>query len=304
MARLAAFLVVMALGTTFAALAGGAAAGPVRATTNSVTFPDSAGEDPAGADISSVTVSNTDAGLITFRIEIPNRPTFTADMVLVIYVDSDANPATGDPDLLGADYLIVLAPNTSGGAEVSMARWSGTDFVSTPQLSLVSSYTSGATISVNANELSATKKMSFGVQVITGIVYDAQGTPDLTNAHRDFAPDSGRGFYTYDVKVTPLTLVVKRVSTVPLKPRAGSQFTVSLVAARSDSGATIQSGTVTCKATIAFKPIVARVHRVSGGKAVCTFQIPKTARGKTIRVAVALQFEGLTAKGSYSGKIL
>jgi hypothetical protein len=304
MARVAGFfLVAAALAATLGVLTGGAAGAPARVDVNKTTFTDSTGEDPNAPDITSITVSNTDAGLITFQVSIPNRPTFTPDMVLVLYINSDANSATGSPDLLGADYLIILAPNSSGGRDVSMGRWNGTDFADTPQLSLVSSYASGATVSVNANELSATKKMSFGAQAISGVVFDAQGTPDLTNAHRDFAPDEGHGFYTYDVKITPLRLVVKRVSTVPAKPKAGSPFTVSLVAARSDSGATIQAGTVTCKGTIAFKPVVARVHRVSAGKAVCTYQIPKTASGKTLRVNISLQFEGLTAKGNYSAKI-
>jgi hypothetical protein len=302
-ARLVALLVSTAVVATVAAFAGGAAAGPSATLANSVTFPDSTG-DTAGGDIQSITVSNTDAGLITFRIEVPNRPTFTGDMVVILYIDSDANPATGDPDLLGAEYLIVLAPNGSGGAEVDMARWSGTEFVTTPRLSLVSSYANGATISVNANELGATSKLNFGVQVITGIVYDAQGAPDLTNAQRDLAPDAAAGgFYSYEVKLAPLVLNVKSSGQVPKTPKAGGSFTVYLVAARSDTGATIKGGTVTCKATIAFKAIVAKVHRVIGDKATCTFAVPMTARGKTIRVALVLQFEDLNAKKNFSAKI-
>jgi hypothetical protein len=303
MARVAPFFLVAALAATLGVLTGGAAATPARVDANKATFTDSTGEDPAAPDITSITVSNTDAGLITFQISIPNRPTFTADMLIQMAIDADANPATGDPNALGADYLITLAPRPSGGAQILMARWTGTDYGDTPQTSLTFSYASGATIRVNSNELSATKKLKFATVALSGIVTDANGNPDDTNAKSDLAPDQGHGFYTYDVKVTPLRLVVKRVTTVPATPKAGKPFTVSLVAARSDSGATIQAGTVTCKGTIAFKPVVARVHRVSAGRAVCTYQIPKTATGKTLRVNISLQFEGLTAKGNYSAKI-
>ena len=43
-------------------------------------------------------VSNDDAGLITFQVNISNRPAFTDDMFLLIFMDTDQNTATGDPD--------------------------------------------------------------------------------------------------------------------------------------------------------------------------------------------------------------
>src|SRR5215218_9595801 len=84
------------------------AASPESIAANSVTFQDSTGEDPQAPDITSITVSNTDAGLVSFRINVPNRPQLGFDMLAEVYVDTDFNTATGDPELAGVDYVIQL----------------------------------------------------------------------------------------------------------------------------------------------------------------------------------------------------
>ena len=93
---------------------------------NTVTFQDSTGEDPAGPDITTVVVSNDDKGALSFRVNIPNRPQLTRDILAALFVDSDANPATGDPGFLGADYVVQLFLG-----EIGLFRWDGTDFTST-----------------------------------------------------------------------------------------------------------------------------------------------------------------------------
>ena len=93
---------------------------------NSVTYTDSTGEDPQAPDITTIVVSNNDAGIISFQINIPNRPTLTPDMGIFLFIDSDANAATGDPDNLGAEYVI-----QSLGGEIILFKWDGTDFVGT-----------------------------------------------------------------------------------------------------------------------------------------------------------------------------
>ena len=49
---------------------------------NTVTYQDSTGENPAAPDITTIVVSNNDTGMITFKINIPNRPQFTRDMLI------------------------------------------------------------------------------------------------------------------------------------------------------------------------------------------------------------------------------
>ena len=84
--------------------------GSSHAAANSTTYQDSTGEDAAAPDISGITVSNDDAGLITFQINLTNRPQFAADMLFLIFIDTDKNANTGDVDSLGAEYAIDLEP--------------------------------------------------------------------------------------------------------------------------------------------------------------------------------------------------
>jgi len=137
---------------------------PAALGSNSTSFPDSIGEDAQAPDITSVDVSNDDTGNITFKINISNRPTFTSDMEFLIFMDTDANSATGDPNSFGADYIIVLDPGS-----VALGQWSSGSngfLVAASQTTLTYAYdATGATIHINANELGNTRTMRFGAIV-------------------------------------------------------------------------------------------------------------------------------------------
>lgn len=173
---------------------------PTRVEANSTTYQDSTGENPAAPDISTIVVSNNDARAITFRINIPNRATLTPDMLLLVFADTDANPATGDPDSLGADYVIQVF-----GGEAALFRWDGVDFTrragDPPATTLGFSYSEGVTIGISAAELGNTQRFGFAVIAVSGIVVDSSGNLDFTNAVSDVAPAAGAGLYVYDVRV-------------------------------------------------------------------------------------------------------
>lgn len=283
------------------ALAGTAA--PKLVSANSTTYQDSSGEDPAAPDITTLVVSNNDAGVISFRINVPNRAQLTQDMLFWLFADTDANPQTGDPESLGADYIIQIF-----GGEALLFRWDGSDFTrragDPPATSLIFAYQGGITITISAAELGNTKRFGFAVIAISGIAIDpATGDIDFTNALGDNAPASGAGFYQYEVKITPPTLVVKSLKPTPAKPTAGRAFTLRLVAARSDTGAVVQNGRVTCVGRIGKARLKAQVQRVVAGAATCMWNLPPTAKTKTFRGSVAVVFEGLKASQSYAGKI-
>lgn len=138
----------------------GARAAPARSSGNSATYTDSTGEDAAAPDITTVKVSSTDAGLITFRINMPNRPKLTTDMWVQVRVDSDNNVATGDSK--GDEYLIDARPLPGGGGGIvvlAVGRWNGSQFSVVSARSLDYSYASGprsrsaAAISVGRSSL-------------------------------------------------------------------------------------------------------------------------------------------------------
>jgi len=270
--------------------------------TNSVTFEDSSGEDAAGPDITTVTIANDDLTNLTFTIAIPNRPTLTGDMFFQLPIDSDANPASGSPEFGGADYLLVLIGPIEGRAEVGLLRWNGTEFtdVGVPQSTLIFSYANGLTLKISASELGGTRRFSFAVFAVTGVVLDPNGDLDFTNIHVDPAPD--RGAYTYDVKITPPTLALGNGGARPLKPAVGKLYSQSVSVARSD-GAAVQGGRVTCRATVAGAVLRPTGSSFVGTRGTCTFRIPKTAKGKTIRITVTVSAGGLTAARSFSARI-
>ena len=262
--------------------------GSSHAAANSQTFNDSVGEDASAPDITSIAVSNDDAGLVTFQINISNRPAFTPDMLLVLYLDTDQSASTGYTPALGADYVIVLAPG-----EVDLLRWNGTDFELAPsQASLTYSYTAtGATIRVSANDLGKSKAIAFGVRADSGWTFDASGNADDTNVRSDLAPDPNHGFFSYQV-LTKLVLTVTAFTTSPKPPKAGRTFSVSMAATENDTKGPVGSGIVTCPATLAGKRAVALRRVVANGIATCVWRIPKTAKGRIMRGSITLTVQG------------
>jgi hypothetical protein len=220
-------------------------------------------------------------------------------MGLIMFLDSDANQATGDPMNLGADFIIQLLRG-----EIILFRWDGADFsLSATQASLSQSWSGGgATVRINASDLNNTRRLAFDALVVSDIQYDPlTGALDCAICKRDFAPTVG--FYTYEVKITPPTLVVKKLTRTPKAPSAGRPFTLRLVAARSDTGAVVQNGRVTCVGRIGNARLKAQVQGVVGGAATCTWNIPALAKGKTFRGSVAVVFEGLKASQGYASKV-
>jgi hypothetical protein len=279
------------------------AASPAVATANTQTYQDSTGEDPAAPDITTIVVSNDDAGIINFRVNVPNRPTLGQDMYMLLFVDSDGNPATGAADFGGVDYVMELVRG-----EIALFRWDGTDFSrrfgDPSAVTLSFSYQAGVTIRISAAELGNTRNLRFFTIVESGIVVDPMtGDLDFTNAVGDAAPGGGVGLYAYRVVIARPTLVIRSVRATPAVPRAGQTFTLRMVVARSDTNAVLQNGRVTCVGRVAGRRLTAQLARVQGGAVTCTWQLPASAKGKTFRGAVTVVFEGLRASRSFSARV-
>jgi hypothetical protein len=262
--------------------------GSSHAAANSQTFNDSIGEDASAPDITSIVVSNDDAGLITFQINVSNRPAFTPDMYFLLFIDADNNPSTGDTNSVGAEYAIDLEPGAVG-----LFQWNGTTYApASSQTSLTYAYAStGPTIHVSSAELGKTKALRFGTLAASGFAVDANGNPDTTNEHADLAPDPNHGFYSYPV-LMKLVLTVTAFTTSPKPAKAGRTFSVSLAATENDTKGPVGSGTVTCPATLAGKRAVAVRHVVANGIATCVWRIPKTAKGRIMRGSITLTLQG------------
>jgi hypothetical protein len=291
-------LLLIALGAALVTLPAVALGSTARATANSQSFPDSTGEDASAPDITSIAVSNDDAGNITFKVNISNRPTFTPDMVMLMFLNTDENSATGDPQSLGADYALQLIPGSVG-----LFQWNGTDYVAAPsQTSLTFSYDStGATIHVSDSDLGKSKGFSFVTLIFSGVTTDASGNPDFTNAHSDTAPDPGHGAYTYSV-LTKLTLKQTAFTTAPNPAKAGKRFTATLAATESDTNGPIANGTIKCTAIVGGKRLPA-THSLANGVASCIYRVPKSAKGKTLHGTISVTVQGTTLTKSFAVRV-
>jgi hypothetical protein len=293
---------VVALPTAAGALPSGPTS-PTAPAANSQNYQDSTGENAAAPDITTLTVSNDDAGIISFRVNVPNRPQLGQDMVIDLFVDTDANAQTGSPEFGGTDYVIELIQG-----EANLFRWDGTNFTrrfgDPPAITLAFTYQGGVTFRISRTELGNTSRLNFFVIVESGVTFDpTTGDPDFANSVGDAAPGGGVGLFPYQVIIARPTLVVRSLKGTPAAPRAGQTFTLRMVAARSDTNAVLQNGRVTCVGRAGNARLRAQLARVQGGAAVCTWQIPANAKGRTFRGSVTVVFEGLRASRSFSTRI-
>ena len=269
---------------------------------NTVTFEDSTGE-PGVKDITTIVVSNDDQRMITFRINVPSAPQYAVDIDVDVYVDTDNNSNTGSTDFGGVDYVIQLFRG-----EINLYKWDGTNFTrrfgDPPATTLIYNWQNGVSVKISATELGNTKRLRFFTGVISNITFDpVSGEPIFETSVADFAPDLGKGFYTYDVKVAPARLVFKSLTKAPASPKAGKTFTVRMAATRSDTGAAIVNGQVDCTAKAGTRNVRPKSERFVGGQAVCVFTIPAGTTGKTLRGTIAMIFEGKKLTRPFVGKI-
>jgi hypothetical protein len=272
-----------------------APAATTKAAAGSTTFQDSTAERADSPDITTVVVSNTNAGAVTFKINGP--PRFTDDMLVDLVIDSDNTATTGDPDT-GGEYAIELF-----GGEANLFKWDGTNFSrrtnDPPQSTLTFSQLA---ITINASELGNSARFNFAVTVITGVTL-VNGDLDFSAAHADFAPDLGHGLWNYKVNTAPLKLVAKGLKLTPRRPAAGRTFTAALTVARNDTGAVLKGGTVICTATVGGARITARVRKFVGTQARCAWLIPGSARGRPFRGSITVVFEGRRISRSVSATV-
>jgi hypothetical protein len=270
-------------------------AGSTVSASNSKSFVDSTGEDVAAPDITGITVSNDDAGVITFRIAVSNRPALAQDMLFLVYVDTAQR--AGDPDAFGADYAIQLEP-----AGVALFEWNGSTYTFASSSASFTYAASGPTIRLGASDLAGTKKINFVVLAVSGITVDVNGEADFSNVHTDAAPDRGHGTYSYAV-LTTFSLEPAGFSLSPATARAGRAFAVGLAVRQKDTGALVQTGTVTCVADVARRRVPVRTRRLRNGVGVCIWSIPRAARGRTIRGTISIRLGGARLKRAFSAPI-
>jgi hypothetical protein len=250
------------------------------------SYKDATGDGKGAPDIQTVSVASDANGQVVFTIAMDSLPT-TEGVRAFVFLDTDANAATGDTDLLGADYAFVLVPAEHA---YGFLRWNGSDWDDTSAATVSVRRSSTAyTISVNRSELGNTAGLNFWVRTMSG---------DPSAGQFDDAPDDGVWNYTLAANGPDITAAL--VQPTPPLPKAGKLFTLSVtglkVTGETDGSAALpKPDSYTCTATVAGK-------RVQGlGTNGCSWKLPKKhVKGKLLAVTVNVVYEGATKAFTFS----
>jgi hypothetical protein len=252
-------------------------------------FPDPVDDEDAAPDVTSVRVSDAKSGWVTFAITTPNYAALPDEALLILFVDADSNVRTGDD---GADLRLTVVER-----QVLLERWDARSRSwredDRPTRARMRTAANVVTVDVHISELGNAFRLGFSL-VSADVNAAAQAILAV-----DFAPQDG-GFWRYTLANKPaLTLVVTRRVVSAARPKAGEPFTVGLAVTRSDTRRPITSGSVTCKVLVAGRKVPAN-GRVAGGVGRCTFDVPASARGATVRGTITVRSGGKAVSASFT----
>jgi len=249
-------------------------------------FPDATGDQDAAPDITAVRVSDAKNGWITFAITTPNYAVLPEQSAIVISIDADDNPRTGES---GTDLQLTLA-----AGEIALERWDGSQWApdDLPTRARHRNSNNVVAIDIHVSELDNAGRFRFSLlsaDVNTAI----QGVVAVDVAPDDFS------FWRYSLANKALRLVAKRLFANPARPRAGKAFAVNLSVTRSDTGKPITSGAVACRVLAANKPVRAD-GRVAGGAGRCSLVVPRAMSGKVLRGTITVRSGGKSIAADFT----
>ena len=254
-----------------------------------LVFPDPSGDQDAAPDIAGVRVSDTKDGWISFAISTPNYATLPGDTVLLLEIDRDGRPSTGDD---GAEVLV-----TNIGGEVILERWSAREreWIEDDSPTRVRQRNADGLVTIDVHRSELADVARFGFFLVSA---DLNTLAESVLA-LDFMPDN-QSFVRYTlVNKAALRLIGGQTFGTPSRPRAGKPFTVTLPVRRTDTGRAITSGTVTCNVRVAGKNVAA-TGRVASGTGRCSFRVPEGASGKRVTGSMVVRSAGKTVSARFS----
>jgi hypothetical protein len=267
--RFRGLVVILALALLVAAPAGGRVL--------AVGFLDDKPGDGA-PDITRVRVGSN-ATAVTFIVDLANQTTLTEGQGVFILIDSDVNTETGG--IGGFEFVLALIPEGAG-----LFTWNGTQFAAT-ESHAYGYHHNGFRLAIPRSEIALT----------TGTLrFVAVTFPDATS---DIAPDDA--FADYTLSNEALTLQIARF-TAAKSIVAGRKYTATLQARRNDLAELSSAGEVVCAARVGTKKLKVTAT-FPADLATCSGIVPKTAKGKTLKVTVTLTLDGVRVTRTASMRV-
>jgi hypothetical protein len=253
---------------------------PSASSQNGPQYADGTGDGSSAGDIGGVTVlGDKTSGQLVFRVSGSGLST-SPTTVTLLFIDSDANPNTGNANWSGADYLIGVDDSSFG-----FLHWDGSDWVDAPYSTVrVCCLGGGSTVtfSVNRSELGNTSGFNFMARSLN---IDTDGNDD--------APDDGMYNYSLDAGGPDIQGVALRTAPT-YGPRAGKSFVVTPIGLKLPPTGAIVSvqprpESYSCRASIKGRPAT------GSGIGGCTIRVAKKkTRGKKLTVLVSVTYQGAT----------
>lgn len=251
-------------------------------------FTDPASDANGAPDVTDVSVFNDAFNRVIFGARIAGGKAMAADSEITFVVDADQNPDTGSS---GWDYWIVL----DGAQKWNLFSWDGAQWIEAPATTVKTSFVDDIVLfGIDRSELGNTSSFDFFVE--------ANKLADDQPVATDSAPD-GDGVWSYATVTKTFGLAASPIVVVTKGgPRIGKPFIAGYVVGRTDSPELMLAPKSTCVATVAGKRIAARIvqdHDV----AACRLTVPKTAKGKLLKLTLTTTSGGKTVTKSYSTRI-
>jgi hypothetical protein len=294
----------------FTAAASGRSNAPNRQQAGSQTFTDPTGDAVNDApDITTITVSNDDAGNIGINIAFSNRFSDLKDNDgFEVIMDTDQNASTGSG---GFDYIYIGIKDRNG-----LFVWNGSSFGRANANSVHGTSGNGqAGFTVNRADLGNATVLRFWVLT----------TRDLGESFGDDAPN-GNGVFVYSLALPsttppPPTTTTTTTTTPPPppppppqptptpkfvvtpagSPHAGKRFVVRVRVAVGDLSALPTA--VTCTARAGSVPVKTTGQKESGPFRDCVLVVPAGTAGKSLVIVLKLRFKATATTRTLRFKI-
>ena len=287
------YLAIGGLAVLMCALAAAGAGAMPAITSPPQTQSDPAGDSGTAPDIVGVSVTNDDRG--QYRFTITFATPYGSASSSEIFLDTDRNSSTGDPQGAGADFLL-YDDRASQDSELDAWGASGWQKASSNSLGVqVGSDQKSITFAIGLADLKGASSFNFFVAS-----YDGDGG----DGHYDDAP-SGNGTFSY---VSRAVFTLSAQVAAATRAKAGGSWTLAMLAIRSDNDKTVGAeGTLACsgragsvKLPVAFKGFVS----TGGGdsSAVCRLSIPKSLKGKTVSGTITVSDGGQSVTRTFQAK--
>jgi len=275
--------VVSVVGALALGLAAGLA-GSARATPAASTFADPSGDGGGAPDVTTVAITDDySTGAIQFSVTAAGYSTIDVSQSpsIFVYLDTDRNSA---------------ASRESDGNWWNVVHYDGSNWVDVPQSPTMSVSRSGDTYTWNLSKSDLGGTTGFAFWVIAG-TFDSGGNV----VAGDRAPDGGTWSYMLSIPppppapapVAPAGAVKPVIGAPTITPAAtaGKHVTVTFPVTRSDNGEPLTTGRMICDPSVQ-GTVITHAESFTGGTAKLSFTIPKTAKGKLLKVKVTIKVGG------------